>query len=139
MAGESSVSSYISRNPSDPMRIAVQARHPEPSTLPLIAGLLKAMPDRGLTPVVDGQLAALLAATGSAVQHTTFDAGAPPAGTDLLMSLGGDGTFLRAVGLVARSGVPVLGVEPCATVSTVVWVNVRRVGSGAPRSTYTCT
>lgn len=93
------------------MRIAVQARHPEPSTLPLIAGLLKAMPDRGLTPVVDGQLAALLAATGSAVPYTTFDTGAPPAGTDLLMSLGGDGTFLRAVGLVARSGVPVLGVN----------------------------
>ena len=57
------------------MRIAVQARHPEPSTLPLIAGLLKAMPDRGLTPVVDGQLAALLAATGSAVPYTTFDTG----------------------------------------------------------------
>ena len=93
------------------MRIAVQARQPEPSTLPLIAGLLRAMPARGLLPVVDGQLAAQLAAIGDAVPHATFDTGTPPAGTDLLMSLGGDGTFLRAVGLVARSGIPVLGVN----------------------------
>lgn len=93
------------------MRIAVQARQPEPSTLPLIAGLLQAMPAHGLAPIVDAQLATLLADTEGAVPHATFDAGAPPAGTDLLMSLGGDGTFLRAVGLVARSGIPVLGVN----------------------------
>ncbi|MBK6627276.1 MAG: NAD(+)/NADH kinase [Flavobacteriales bacterium] len=93
------------------MRIAVQARHPEPSTLPLIAGLLQAMPAQGLTPVVDGHLATLLAATGNSVPYNTFDPGGPPAGTDLLLSLGGDGTFLRAVGLVARSGIPVLGVN----------------------------
>ncbi|MBV6406057.1 MAG: NAD(+)/NADH kinase [Flavobacteriales bacterium] len=93
------------------MRIAVQARKPEPSALPLIDGLLRAMPGHGLVPMVDGALATLLAATGAGSPCPTYGAGPPPPGTDLLMSLGGDGTFLRAVGMVARSGIPVLGVN----------------------------
>ncbi len=93
------------------MRIALLARKPEPGSLPLIAGLLKAMPAHGLEPVLDAELAAQLADLGPLPGEAVFDAGTPPVGADLLMSLGGDGTFLRAVGLVARSGIPVMGVN----------------------------
>ncbi|MBK9539799.1 MAG: NAD(+)/NADH kinase [Flavobacteriales bacterium] len=41
----------------------------------------------------------------------TFPTDQVPADLDLVISLGGDGTFLRSVGLVARQGIPVLGVN----------------------------
>jgi len=34
-----------------------------------------------------------------------------PSGLDVVVTLGGDGTILRAVGLVSRAGVPILGVN----------------------------
>ncbi|MDQ6726688.1 MAG: NAD(+)/NADH kinase [Actinomycetota bacterium] len=39
------------------------------------------------------------------------EAGELTAGLDLVVTLGGDGTILRAVGLVSRAGVPILGVN----------------------------
>jgi NAD+ kinase len=68
-------------------------------------------------------LADWLAATGHGVRLPSDDAARaelaslgvePPAfatGLDLLVSLGGDGTMLRALDLVAAEGVPVLGVN----------------------------
>lgn len=48
-----------------------------------------------------------LTAAGAAADGSRPDAG----GLDLLVSLGGDGTMLRTVGLAAPAGVPVLGVN----------------------------
>jgi len=52
---------------------------------------------------------------GDAVNVGLPERGCPPTalapGLDLVVTLGGDGTILRAVGLVSRAGVPVLGVN----------------------------
>jgi len=93
------------------MRIGILARRPEPEMLPLIADLLDRMPHYGLVPVMDESVAAQLATQGLGREVATFPTDRVPAGLDLLISLGGDGTFLRSVGLVARQGIPVLGVN----------------------------
>lgn len=43
--------------------------------------------------------------------YTVFEGGCLRKGTDLVMSVGGDGTFLSAAMLVADSGIPVVGVN----------------------------
>jgi len=70
-----------------------------------------------------GRAAACLAGEGVEVRIPAADAeaiGLPdlacelerfPVGLDFVLSLGGDGTMLRTVDLVAREGVPVLGVN----------------------------
>ncbi|MBK7086497.1 MAG: NAD(+)/NADH kinase, partial [Flavobacteriales bacterium] len=93
------------------MRIGILARRPEPEMLPLIADLLDRMPRSGLVPVVDQSVAGQLATQGLGREVATFPTDQVPADLDLVISLGGDGTFLRSVGLVARQGIPVLGVN----------------------------
>ncbi|MBK6543288.1 MAG: NAD kinase [Flavobacteriales bacterium] len=93
------------------MRIGILARRPEPEMLPLIADLLDRMPRSGLVPVLDHSVAGQLATQGLGREVATFPTDQVPADLDLVISLGGDGTFLRSVGLVARQGIPVLGVN----------------------------
>ena len=92
------------------MRIGSLARRPEPEMLPLIADLLDRMPRSGLVPVLDHSVAGQLATQGLGREVATFPTDQVPADLDLVISLGGDGTCLRSVGLVARQGIPVLGV-----------------------------
>jgi NAD+ kinase len=78
-------------------------------------------PDRAVAQDLAARAAAGLVAAGAEVRVLEADAPDLPAhhvardhftdGLDLVVSLGGDGTMLRAVDLVASAGVPVLGVN----------------------------
>lgn len=50
-------------------------------------------------------------ASGGCVVTVLVDGQMPDAGTDMLLSVGGDGTFLSASALVVESGIPVAGVN----------------------------
>ncbi|MCP5029938.1 MAG: NAD(+)/NADH kinase [Actinomycetia bacterium] len=80
--------------------------HPErPEVVTLARELVAHLLDKGHVPVLGPDDATL-------VDHGEL--GVEPAllaEADLALSLGGDGTMLRTVGLVARGGVPVLGIN----------------------------
>jgi NAD+ kinase len=57
-----------------------------------------------------GEIESVLAAEGAETVRARDD-GSPPERADLVVSVGGDGTFLRAAHLAAMVGAPVLGVK----------------------------
>lgn len=78
------------------MNILVYVRNPRLENDPRLSGLLEELRSRGCTVTSvcqDGCLKEL------------------PEGTDFLLSVGGDGTFLSASSIAAKSGTPVVGVN----------------------------
>lgn len=68
-------------------------------------------PDRSEAQTLVERSVAWLEERGHAARVVDGDHGAVGPGADLLVSVGGDGTLLRAVSLAAGEGVPVLGVK----------------------------
>lgn len=93
------------------MIVAVNGREMTPATASVVHDLLARMRKVGLQPVLQPALSKWLTGHGftGAVTHTTKEALAP--GAEMLISLGGDGTFLDSVTLAATSGTPVLGIN----------------------------
>ena len=88
-----------------------------------------ARPDRTDVTALAGRAATWLEErghrAGSALQP---DGSCSVDGADLLVSLGGDGTLLRAVESASGAGIPVLGVD----ISGTAVARVRRAGASAP-------
>jgi NAD+ kinase len=93
------------------MIVAVNGREMTAATVPVVSDLLARMRNVGLQPVLQPDLSKWLAGQGvtGAVTHTAQGTLAP--GAEMLISLGGDGTFLDSVVLAAASGTPVLGIN----------------------------
>ena len=86
------------------MRAAGFVVHPGRPAAAVAAGsLVDWLQDRGVeTRTLDGT---------EAEAESEIDARSFSTGLDLIVSVGGDGTFLRAARLASRSGIPVLGVK----------------------------
>ena len=90
-----------------PPRIcALVGRFTDPRVAESARVALAHLVERGVTVRVDG--AAPLAASAGASAVTTAELSP---GADLMIAVGGDGTLLYAAGLVARHGVPLLGIN----------------------------
>lgn len=94
------------------MRIGIHGRLYPAGAAATINGILARMRAAGATPVVEHALAQRMAlgghpvAEGTALMHTA-EAGR----LDLLVSLGGDGSFLDSVDFIGRAPVPMLGIN----------------------------
>lgn len=93
------------------MRIGIHTRRPEPESLPLIGHVLDRLLGLGFQPVLDHHLAEALRERGEGRELPSYQRSQLPTGLDLLLSMGGDGTFLRAVRTAAPKGIPVLGIN----------------------------
>lgn len=94
------------------MRIGIHGRLYPASAARTIAHILERVCAAGAVPVVDRDLAARMAAAGMPIAADTDTMADIAQGqVEMLVSLGGDGSFLDSVGFVGRSGVPVLGIN----------------------------
>ena len=92
------------------MRIALHTRDLTPDRAPAVTGVLQRFPAGGLEPVYTAGLAAFLQRAGLPVDRPVLPADKPLGDDiDLCIGLGGDGTLLDTVALVARTQIPVLG------------------------------
>lgn len=94
------------------MRIGIHGRLYPPSAGATINGILERMVAAGAAPVVEKNLATRMAAAGNPVaQGTALMEQAADAHLDMLVSLGGDGSFLDSVDYIGRTPVPMLGIN----------------------------
>ncbi|MBS1583493.1 MAG: NAD kinase [Bacteroidetes bacterium] len=94
------------------MRIGTHGRLFLPESAIVVLDILQRMEAMGLVPVVERSLAVRLGEAGHPLPaHVEVMATAEAGALDLLISLGGDGSFLDSVAFVGRTGVPVLGIN----------------------------
>lgn len=94
------------------MRIGVHGRSMAPYNLPAVLHVLERMRAHGLEPLLDEDMRAWLAENGQEASGGVLArAGGRLKDVDLVLSLGGDGTFLGSVAMVGRAGIPVLGIN----------------------------
>ena len=95
------------------MKIAILGRAPEGRFLENAATLLEAASKRGATLCYCTEfLEAFRRAAIAVPPGDSFGAHGPlPKGTDILLTLGGDGTFLASLACVQDSGIPVAGIN----------------------------
>lgn len=94
------------------MRIGLHGRSLQLPGAHAVSGILARMRALDLTPVVEAGLADRLRDAGQALPaDIAVMTHADQAGLDMLISLGGDGSFLDGVTFVGRSGVPILGIN----------------------------
>lgn len=94
------------------MRIGTHGRLFLPASAHAVLDILGRMRSAGLVPVVERSLAGRLQAAGSPLpaDMEVMDR-AEDSRLDMLISMGGDGSFLDSVTFVGRTGVPVLGIN----------------------------
>ena len=99
-------------SPVPSMRIGTHGRTLTAETAAASVRVIVGMRAHGLVPVVERSLADQLREFNQplAADVELMDSAEMPA-LDLLLSLGGDGTFLDSVAMVGRAGVPVLGIN----------------------------
>lgn len=94
------------------MRIGTHGRLFLPASALVVLDILDRIRAHGAVPVVERALAQRLQASGHPLKaDIELMDGAQGSDLDMLISLGGDGSFLDAVSFVDRTGVPVLGVN----------------------------
>jgi len=94
------------------MRIGVHGRSMASSLAPEVARVLGRMHAHGLQPYLDEDLTGWLRSNGLTVEGGTLTRTAGRLkDIDMVLSLGGDGTFLDSVAMVGRAGIPVLGIN----------------------------
>ena len=95
------------------MKLAILGREPEGRFLENAATLLEAASKRGATLFYGSEfLEAFRKAAIPVPPGDSFDARGPlPKGTDIVLTLGGDGTFLASLACVRDSGIPVAGIN----------------------------
>lgn len=94
-------------------RIAIFAKKVFKQDLSVFEDLLKGIIELGWEPILEQDLAQqLLTKFQWKTTHQTFSTFQDlQNGFDLMISLGGDGTFLKAVSFVRNSGIPILGIN----------------------------
>lgn len=94
------------------MRIGVHGRSMASSQVPAVLHVLERMRAHGLEALLDDDIRAWLAHHGQAPGGGALTrSGGRLKDVDLVLSLGGDGTFLGSVAMVGRAGIPVLGIN----------------------------
>ncbi|GAQ48642.1 NAD(+) kinase [Flavobacterium psychrophilum] len=95
------------------MKIAVFGQFYQNSTSPIIARLFAFLNQNNIQVVIEEKFAAILIENKSIANtyqkfssHKDLDKS-----FEMLISVGGDGTFLRATTLVRNSGIPILGIN----------------------------
>jgi NAD+ kinase len=95
------------------MNVAIYSQKVNRQNLPYFKEIIDIFNDFGWNPVVEKELKEQLVAkmdlsekTDEFSSHKDFHAG-----IDLTMSIGGDGTFIKSVGFIRDSGVPILGIN----------------------------
>ncbi|MEK6725323.1 MAG: NAD(+)/NADH kinase [Deltaproteobacteria bacterium] len=86
-------------------RIGIIAKTDKPQAVEVSKELIPWLKGRGIEPVIDEGLGALLGISGCCSKNQTASK------SDMLLVLGGDGTLLAAAGLVGVTGIPILGVN----------------------------
>src|SRR6478752_1895971 len=95
------------------MKVAIYGQYYQNSTEPIIKDIFDFFNNNNVEMVIESEFLKLLNekgiikrdyATYSSHQHLD-------AGFDMMISIGGDGTILRAVTLVRDSGIPILGIN----------------------------
>ncbi|MDR0295111.1 MAG: NAD kinase [Prevotellaceae bacterium] len=89
------------------MLIAVNGRQVEAAYLPAVVHLLELLQKKNINISVAPALQQLLSDVGYRVESFVE----LPKNADYLISIGGDGTFLESVLLIAKSGIPVMGIN----------------------------
>lgn len=94
------------------MRIGILGRLYPPSAAAVINGIMARMAAAGATPVVESGLARRMAAAGMPPSGgTEVMEGAEHARLDMVVSMGGDGSFLDSVDFLGHVPVPLLGIN----------------------------
>lgn len=94
------------------MRIGISGRLYPPSAAATISSIMARMVAVGATPVVEQGLARRMAETGMPLPADTEVMQRPEeARLDLMVSMGGDGSFLDSVDFIGRASVPMLGIN----------------------------
>jgi NAD+ kinase len=94
------------------MRIGVHGRSMASSNAPAVLHILERMQAHGLEPLLDAELRGWLSGNGIPPPGGALTlSGGRLKDVDLVLSLGGDGTFLGSVAMVGRAGIPVLGIN----------------------------
>ncbi|MBP5995963.1 MAG: NAD kinase [Crocinitomicaceae bacterium] len=95
------------------MRVAIYGRKINKQSSAFFLEVLKHIDDFGWKAVLEEELKEqLVAKAGISTSYETFNNHKDfHTGLDLLISLGGDGTFLRAVSFIRDSGVPIMGIN----------------------------
>ena len=95
------------------MNVAIYSQKVNRHNLPYFKEIISIFNDFGWNPVFEKELKEQLVAkmdlsekTDEFSSHHDFHAG-----IDLTMSIGGDGTFIKSVGFIRDSGVPILGIN----------------------------
>lgn len=95
------------------MNVAIYSQKVNRHNLPYFKEIISIFNDFGWNPVLEKELKEQLVAkmdlsekTDEFSSHHDFHAG-----IDLTMSIGGDGTFIKSVGFIRDSGVPILGIN----------------------------
>jgi NAD+ kinase len=95
------------------MNVAIYSQKVNRHNLPYFKEIISIFNDFGWNPVFEKELKEQLVAkmdlsekTDEFSTHHDFHAG-----IDLTMSIGGDGTFIKSVGFIRDSGVPILGIN----------------------------
>ncbi len=95
------------------MNVAIYGRKVNKQSLVYFNELFEALNSFGWTPVLEKELKEQLVAKGGISEkideftsHADFKSG-----IDLTISLGGDGTFIKTVGFIRDSGVPIIGIN----------------------------
>jgi NAD+ kinase len=95
------------------MNVAIYGRKVNKQSIVYFNDLFEALKDFGWTPVLEKELKEQLVAKGAISEKTAeFTSHADfKSGIDLTISLGGDGTFIKTVGFIRDSGVPIIGIN----------------------------
>ena len=95
------------------MRVAIYGRKINKQTSAFFVEVLKHINDFGWKAILEEELKEqLVAKAGISTTYETFnDHKDFHSGFDLLISLGGDGTFLKSVSYIRDSGVPIMGIN----------------------------
>jgi NAD+ kinase len=95
------------------MKVAIYGRKVNKQSIVYFNDLFEALKDFGWTPVLEKELKEQLVAKGAISEKTAeFTSHADfKSGIDLTISLGGDGTFIKTVGFIRDSGVPIIGIN----------------------------
>jgi NAD+ kinase len=87
--------------------VALLVHHERPEAASVASSVLAALLDAGHRVRLPTEDASVVGVPEAAVPEASLAAG----GLDLAVAVGGDGTMLRTVALVAEAGVPVLGIN----------------------------
>lgn len=94
------------------MQISIYGSRRQDGYISSIGSLLDALRDRGISVFVHRNLASLLNEEGYRLKlHGIGECSSLPEGTDFVMSIGGDGTFLRSAKWVGGKEIPIIGIN----------------------------